>query len=625
MQTGARASRYTTNICYTHKITAMNSFATIVRYLAPFKKYAFLNIVLNGLGTLFSLFSLTMFIPFLDILFGSDAVIEDPGEWQLTNLMAQFKYQIYQITVSSGKFNALLFIGGAILAGAFFRNFFNYMGSFFMAPISNGSVMNFQRKIYNKILDLPLRYFSDSRKGDILSRFTSDVQEIRASISGSLDMLFKDPIQIIVYLSYMIYTSWEMTLVVFVVLPVIAIIIGKIGKSLKGSSKLGQIAAGEMLTVMEETLGGLRIIKAFVAEDKMKGRFEKINNKVYNLQNTVMRKHTLASPLSEFLGIGVFTFILIIGGHFIFSGTSTFTSSEFIAYLAIFSQILNPAKNLARTMNTIQKGIASLERVNAILDEEMCVPEIENPVRISDFQGSIEFKNVSFKYNEKYVLKNINLTIEKGKTVALVGQSGSGKSTLVDLLPRFWDVEEGEILIDGVNIKNYKVSDLRGLMGNVNQESILFNDTIRNNIAFGVESASDAQVEEAAKVANATEFINEKDEKYDYSVGDRGSKLSGGQRQRLSIARAVLKNPPILILDEATSALDTESERLVQEALTNLMKNRTSIVIAHRLSTIKDADEICVLNEGEIIERGKHDELLAKNGTYRRLCDLQMF
>lgn len=606
----------------------MNSFVVIARYLAPFKKYAALNIILNALGTVFSLFSFTMFIPFLDMLFNSNEVVADPGafEWSYRSFMDHFEYKVYCITQESGKFQALLFLGGAVLMGAFFRNFFAYMGSYFMAPISNGSVMQFQRRIYNKILDLPLKYFSESKKGDILSRFTSDVQEIRASISGSLDMLFKDPIQIVVFLSYMIYTSWELTIFVFVVLPAIAILIGRIGKSLKGSSKLGQQAAGEMLTIMEETLGGLRIIKAFVAETKMKERFEKINDKVYRLQNKVMRKHTLSSPLSEFLGIAVFTFVLIVGGYLILiQGDTTFKSSEFIAYLVVFTQILNPAKDLARTFNTIQKGMASLERINAILDEEMSVPEIENPVRISDFDSCIEFRNVSFKYAEKYVLRNINLKIEKGKTVALVGQSGSGKSTLVDLLPRFWDIEEGEILIDGINVKDYKVSDLRNLMGNVNQESILFNDTIRNNIAFGVDSASNNEIEAAARVANATEFINDKTDGYETTVGDRGGKLSGGQRQRISIARAVLKNPPIMILDEATSALDTESERLVQDALINLMKNRTSIVIAHRLSTIKNADEICVMSDGQIVERGRHDELIAKDGAYKRLCDLQMF
>ena len=607
----------------------MNSFKTIIKYLAPFKKYAFLNIVLNALGTLFSLFSFTMFIPFLDTLFNTNSgVVNDPGafEWSYKSFMAHFNYLVYQIGQEHGKFQALLFLGGAVLFGAFFRNFFMYMGSFFMAPISNGTVMQFQRRIYNKILDLPLRYFSESKKGDILSRFTSDVQEIRASISGSLDMLFKDPIQIVVFLSYMIYTSWELTCVSFLVLPLIAVIIGKIGKSLKDTSGKGQAAAGEMLTITEETLGGLRIIKAFVAENKMKERFKKINDKVYRLQNRIMRKHSLSSPLSEFLGILAFTFILVIGGYLILvKGDNTFTSSEFIAYLVVFTQILNPAKDLARTYNTIQKGMASLDRVNAILEEKMNVPEIENPVRINDFKEAIEFKNVSFKYAEKYVLKNINLTIKKGQTVALVGQSGSGKSTLVDLLPRFWDVQEGEILIDGINIKDYKLTDLRTLMGNVNQESILFNDTIANNISFGVENAEISAIEDAAKVANALDFIREKDGGFDYIVGDRGGKLSGGQRQRLSIARAVLKNPPIMILDEATSALDTESEKLVQEALTNLMKNRTSIVIAHRLSTIKNADLICVLSDGEIVEQGKHEELLLQNGTYKKLCDLQTF
>jgi len=609
----------------------VNTISTVVSYLKPFKKYAFLNVLLNSLSTVFSLFSMAMIIPFLDMLFKDmSAAVPDPGPWRFDfETMGRAKefldYFLYQVIITDGKLTALMYIGLFVIIGAFFKNFFGYMGSFYMAPISNGTVMNFQRKIYYKILDLPLRYFSESKKGDILSRFTSDVQEIRSSISGSLDMLFKDPIQIVLYLGTLIYTSWELTTGVLVVLPIIAILIGRLGKSLKSSSGLGQAAAGEMLTVMEETLGGLRIVKAFIAEHKMKERFEKINDKIYRLQNKVSRKHSLSSPLSEFLGIAVFTVVLVGGGYLILQGKGTFTSSEFIFFLAVFSQLLNPAKDFARTFNTIQKGMASLDRVNKILDETMHVPEIANPIRISDFKESIEFRNVSFKYAEKYVLRNINLTIPKGKTVALVGQSGSGKSTLVDLLPRFWDVEEGEILIDGVNIKDYKLTDLRSMMGNVNQESILFNDTIRNNIAFGVEAATDEEVSSAAAIANATEFIDEKPEKYDTVVGDRGSKLSGGQRQRISIARAVLKNPPILILDEATSALDTESERLVQDALSKLMKNRTSIVIAHRLSTVKDADEICVLNDGEIIERGTHEQLMEQNGAYRRLCDLQMF
>ncbi len=609
----------------------MNTISTVVSYLKPFKKYAFLNVLLNSLSTVFSLFSMAMIIPFLDMLFNDmSAEVPDPGPWRFDfETMGRAKefldYFLYQVIITDGKLTALMYIGMFVIIGAFFKNFFGYMGSFYMAPISNGTVMNFQRKIYYKILDLPLRYFSESKKGDILSRFTSDVQEIRSSISGSLDMLFKDPIQIVLYLGTLIYTSLELTIGVLVVLPVIALLIGKLGKSLKSSSGLGQAAAGEMLTVMEETLGGLRIVKAFIAEHKMKERFEKINDKIYRLQNKVSRKHSLSSPLSEFLGIAVFTVVLVGGGYLILQGKGTFTSSEFIFFLAVFSQLLNPAKDFARTFNTIQKGMASLDRVNKILDETMHVPEIANPIRISDFKESIEFRNVSFKYAEKYVLRNINLTIPKGKTVALVGQSGSGKSTLVDLLPRFWDIEEGEILIDGVNIKDYKLTDLRSMMGNVNQESILFNDTIRNNIAFGVEAATDEEVTAAAAIANATDFIDEKPEKYDTGVGDRGSKLSGGQRQRISIARAVLKNPPIMILDEATSALDTESERLVQDALSKLMKNRTSIVIAHRLSTVKDADEICVLNDGEIIERGTHEQLMEQNGAYRRLCDLQMF
>ena len=606
----------------------MKGFFTIVSYLKPYKKYAALNIILNALAAVFSLFSLTMVIPFLDMLFDTSAkVVEDPGPLQLNldSLMNNFNYLVYTITVNHGKLNALLFISAAVVLFFFLKNFFSYLASYFMAPISNGAVRDFQKKIYYKILSLPLKYFTEARKGDILARFTSDVQEIKNSISGSLDMLFKDPIQIICFMAYLVYTSPKLTVVVLVVLPLIAGLIGRIGRSLKSSSSQGQAIIGEMLSVMEETLSGLRIVKAFNAEKKMQERFDNINLNSYKINNRVFRKYNLSSPLSEFLGVAVLVFILIYGGYLVLTGQNTFTSAQFIGYLTVFSQILNPAKQLARTVNTIQKGLASLERVNVILNETMNVPEIENPVRISEFKNCIEFKNVSFKYDEKYVLKDINLKIEKGKTVALVGQSGSGKSTMVDLLPRFWDIQEGEILIDGINIKDYKLSDLRNLMGNVNQESILFNDTIRNNITFGVETADDNQVEAAAKVANAVDFINEKEEKYQTNVGDRGNKLSGGQRQRLSIARAVLKNPPIMILDEATSALDTESERLVQDALTNLMKNRTSIVIAHRLSTVKNADEICVLSEGKIIERGTHDQLMEINGTYKKLCDLQTF
>ena len=490
----------------------MKGFFTIVGYLKPYKKYAALNIILNTLAAVFSLFSLTMVIPFLDMLFDTGAnIVEDPGPLRPTidSLVGNFNYLVYTITITHGKINALLFISGAVVLFFFLKNLFSYLASYFMAPISNGAVRDFQEKIYNKILILPLRYFTEARKGDILARFTSDVQEIKNSISGSLDMLFKDPIQIICFMAYLIYTSPKLTLVVLVVLPLIAGLIGRIGKSLKSSSSQGQAIIGEMLSVMEETLSGLRIVKAFNAEQKMKERFNRINTNSYRVNNRVYRKYNLPSPLSEFLGVAVLVFILIYGGYLVITGQNTFTSAQFIGYLTVFSQILNPAKQLARTVNTIQKGLASLDRVNVILNETMNVPEIENPVRITDFKNCIEFRNVSFKYGEKYVLKDINLKIEKGRTVALVGQSGSGKSTMVDLLPRFWDVQQGEILIDGVNIKNYKLYDLRNLMGNVNQESILFNDTIRNNITFGVESASDSQVEAAAKVANALEFITE--------------------------------------------------------------------------------------------------------------------
>lgn len=607
----------------------MRDILSIVKFLAPFKKYAVLNIVLNTLSTVFSLTMMSMLIPFLKMLFTPDSVVSQPAglELSMDSLMTNFQYQVYLIKINHGVMWALCMISLSVVVSSLLRNGFAYAGSWCMAPISNGSVKMFQKRIYEKVLNLPLRYFSESRKGDILARFTSDVQEIRTSISGSLDMLFKDPIQIIFFLAYLIYLSPRLTVVVVVILPLIAWMIAGVGKSLKRSSSKGQAVISDMLSVMEETLSGLRIIKAFNAEEKMKSRFEKINHNLYIIQNKVFRKNNLSSPMSEFLGTVVVAFILIAGGYFVLSSDGNMESAEFITYVAVFSQILNPAKQFARTYNTIQKGMASLDRVNKILEETMHVSEIENPVRISDFKDSIEIKNVSFKYNDRYVLQNINLKIEKGKTIALVGQSGSGKSTLVDLLPRFWDVEdgEGEILLDGVNIKNYKLLDLRALMGNVNQESILFNDTIKNNIAFGVDTVEESEIRKAAEIANAVDFIEEKPERYETVVGDRGGKLSGGQRQRISIARAVLKNPPLLILDEATSALDTESERLVQDALSKVMKNRTSVVIAHRLSTIKAADEICVLHEGRIIERGKHEQLLALNGVYKKLCDMQMF
>lgn len=605
----------------------MKSFLVILKYIQPYKKYAIINIVFTILSTIFGLVSLTMLIPFIQVLFNPDKLIMEPVAWDITSmdaLLHNFNYQVSKITIDKGTTYALGFISIVVLVSSLFKNGFSYAGSYFMAPIMNGSVRDFQRKIYKKILNLPLRYFTDEKKGDLISRFTSDVQEIKFTLTGSVDMLFKDPIMLMFYLGYLIYLSPSLTVIVFVLLPLIALLIGKIGKSLKRKSHEGQAKMGELLAIFEETLSGLRIIKAFCAENKINERFKNLNSKIYRIMNHLTRKNSLSSPLSEFLGTIVVVLVLVIGGSIALSEDSNFSSAKFIAYLAAFSQIINPAKSLSKTYYVIQRGLASIDRVNKILDEKMHISIAAKPKKISLFNTSIEFKNVSFKYKDDYVLKNINLKIEKGKTVALVGQSGSGKSTLVDLIPRFYDIEEGEILIDGININEYNLEHLRRLIGFVNQEPILFNETIASNIAFGLDNINLEEVKKAAIVANADEFIQEKPSKYQFNIGDRGTKLSGGQRQRLSIARAVYKNPPIMILDEATSALDTESEKLVQDALFKLMENRTSIVIAHRLSTVRDADEICVLQHGEIKERGKHTELYEENGIYKKLCDLQM-
>jgi len=597
-------------------------------FVKPYKWNALGNISFNIIQVFFSLFSLILLIPFLNLLFSDDAVgvlIKPELKLSSSGILEYGNYYISQIIADSGKVRALLIISLFVAIMIFFKNFFIFFANFFMAPLRNGVVKDLRNKIYNKILILPLSYYSEERKGDIISRISNDVKEIEWSIMKSLETTFRDPFTILFYLAALIWMSPQLTIFIFVLLPITGVIISFIGRSLKKESKLAQTKLGELLSNVEETLSGLRIIKAFNAEKKVENRFLNLNSNYTKVMNRMARKQYLASPLSEFLGVLVLLIILYYGGIMVLGNKTSMSSEEFIGFIAIFSQIINPAKSFASASYEIKKGLASIERINFILRAEERIFEKENAESISTFKNQIEFKNVSFKYKEEYVLKNINLVVEKGKTIALVGQSGSGKSTLVDLLPRFYDIEEGEILVDGVNIKDLKLKDLRSIMGNVNQESILFNDTIFNNIAFGVETATDEQVVEAAKVANAEEFIVQIPEKYQSNIGDRGGKLSGGQRQRLSIARAVLKNPPILILDEATSALDTESERLVQDALTKLMKNRTSIVIAHRLSTIKHADEICVLHNGQIVERGKHEILLELNGTYRKLHDLQMF
>ncbi len=605
----------------------MKEVIKVIKYSIPYWRHSLLNIFFNILSIIASLFSFTLLIPFLQILFNKSQLITKsvPFEFSIKSLNHNFYYFLSKIIMENGSFTALMAVSLFIVGATLLKTGFVYLAMYNLAPIMNGTVRDFQTNIYSKILSLPLSYFSNERKGDLIARFTSDVQEIKFTVTASLEMLFRDPIMILLYVTYLFYSSTELTFFVLIFIPFVGLLIGQLGKSLKRRSMQARITVGEILSILEETLGGLRIIKAFNSEKRINHKFEEKNEYLYKVMNKVIRKEFLSHPVSEFLATAVIIIIIIYGGNLILNKQSDLTSEAFIAYIVVFSQVLNPAKSLSKAYYNIQKGAASIDRVDKILHSFSDIIEKENPIRFSTFEEKIEYKNISFKYADEFVLRNIDLELTKGKTIALVGQSGSGKSTIADLLPRFYNVTEGEILIDDKNINDCSIFDLRNLMGIVNQEAILFNDSIFNNITFGVENASLEEVENAAKIANAHEFIIQTENSYQTNIGDRGSKLSGGQRQRLSIARAVLKNPPILILDEATSALDTESERLVQEAITNLMKNRTSIVIAHRLSTIKNADEICVLHEGRIIERGKHDELLEVGGTYKKLHDLQMF
>ncbi|MDO4819488.1 MAG: ABC transporter ATP-binding protein, partial [Prevotella sp.] len=519
---------------------------------------------------------------------------------------------------------AMLIFGGILAFLTLLKTAAYFGGSATLVPITTGVVRDIRNRIYRKILALPLSFFTEEKKGDILTRVTSDVNEVNSSIGNSIDALIKNPILILVYVGTMCYISWQLTIFTFLVVPLLAFGIGAIGKKLKAKSLYVQQKLGEGISQIEETLGGLRIVKAFVAEKKMMDRYLNVNNEYRHADMLVSIRQSAAHPVSEFLGTCMIVLVLWFGGTLIFSGHSPIDASTFIYYLVILYSTLQPLKDISKAGYSIQKGMASMERINRILSAENNIREAASPITITQMEHGIELRNVSFSYNaEKEVLHDVSLSIPKGKTIALVGQSGSGKSTLVDLIPRFHDITTGEILIDGIDIRTLTISSLRSLIGNVNQEAILFNDTVFNNIAFGAQGATRQQVEEAARIANAHEFIMEMEHGYDTSVGDRGCRLSGGQRQRISIARAILKNPPILILDEATSALDTESERLVQDALERLMKSRTTIAIAHRLSTIRNADEICVLHEGEIVERGTHDELLSINGYYRKLHDMQ--
>ena len=604
-------------------------FKLLLRFVPPYKKYLILNIFFNLLSTLLSIFSFMLIIPILEILFKTSEATYSfiPwGEGDLKDVVINNFYWLVseQIKVH-GAIWTLMLLGVWHIVMTFAKTMTSYLSSACIIPLRGGVVRDIRNFVYRKVVSLPIGFFTTERKGDIMSRMTGDVAEVENSIMTSLDMIFKNPIMIISYLTTMFILSWQLTLFVLVLLPLAGFVMGRVGKSLKRTSLDAQQQWGGLMAQIEETLGGLRIIKAFNAENRIYQRFTSANNLFYRTTNRIGRRQALAHPMSEFLGTTTIAIVLWFGGALILRGNSVINAGEFIYYLIIFYSIINPAKDLTKAAYTIQRGLAAMERVDKILSTENPIKNPEKPVTDVVLNNAIEYRDVWFKYNEEWVIKDVNLTIKKGQTVALVGQSGSGKSTMADLLPRFYDVDKGGIYIDGVNIKDMKVFDLRAMMGNVNQEAILFNDTFYNNITFGVSDATQEEVEEAARIANAHDFIMATEQGYDTPIGDRGCRLSGGQRQRVSIARAILKNPPILILDEATSALDTESERLVQEALENLMKNRTTLVIAHRLSTIKDADLICVMQEGRIVEAGRHEELIALNGYYKHLVDMQQF
>ena len=631
----------------------MKEFLSVLkRFVPPYKKYLVLSVVFNILSAVLNIFSFAALIPILQILFQtSDAeTATSVMAWDWTNvqevLMNNMNYYVNGLIAEWGQTTTLLLIGLFLAATTFLKTGAYFLAAATIIPIRTGVVRDIRNQLYQKITSLPLGFFSEERKGDIIARMSGDVQEIENSIMASLEMLFKNPILIVSYFAALLFISWELTLFTLIIVPIMGWFMGWIGRKLKAQSIKAQALWSDTMSQVEETLGGLRIIKAFIAEDKMNKRFDQINTAYRNDIMRVNIRQSSAHPMSEFLGTILIVIVLWFGGVLVLNN-HTLSGPIFIYYMVMLYSIINPLKDFSKAGYNIPKGLASMERIDKILMAENTIKEPEHPKHLANFEHEIEFRHVSFAYchtdltdhtdrteseerreskdltDMKYVLKDINLKIEKGKTLAIVGQSGSGKSTLVDLIPRYYDVQEGEVLIDGINVKDLGIHDLRQLIGNVNQEAILFNDSFRNNIAFGVESATQAQIEEAAKIANAYEFITQSEQGFDTNIGDRGGRLSGGQRQRVSIARAILKNPPILILDEATSALDTESERLVQDALERLMKTRTTVAIAHRLSTIKHADEIVVLHEGEIVERGSHEELLTKDGYYKKLHEMQ--
>ena len=599
------------------------------RFVPPYKKYIVLNVLFNLLTAFLTLFSFALIIPILEMLFGLNTEVYSYmplGSGDIGKVLSNnFYYYVQCIIERYGQSTALACIAAALVVMTALKTGCAYLSAFYMIPIRTGVVRDIRNQIYHKMTSLPIAFFSNERKGDVMARMSGDVTEVENSIMTSLDMLFKNPIMIISCLVMMIVLSWQLTVFVLVLLPIAGWIMGRVGKRLKRVSLEGQNQWGVMLSNIEETIGGLRIVKAFNAEGKVRHRFEGENEKFRSIQTRMNRRYVLAHPMSEFLGTLTIAIVLWFGGTLILGGHSSITAPKFIYYLVVFYSIINPAKDLSKAAYSIQRGLASMERIDKILSAENPIKNPEHPVPLTGIQEGIQYKDVRFRYGDAWVIDGVSLDIKRGQTVALVGQSGSGKTTMADLLPRFYDVQEGSISIDGTDIRQFNITDLRSLMGNVNQEAILFNDTFYNNITFGVENATQEQVEEAARIANAYDFIMASEQGFDTNIGDRGCKLSGGQRQRISIARAILKNPPILILDEATSALDTESEHLVQDALDKLMHGRTTLVIAHRLSTIKNADLICVMQDGRIIERGTHEELIAREGAYKHLVDMQTF
>lgn len=606
----------------------MKGFLQILkRFIPPYKWKLAWNVLFNFLSAIFGAFSFLLLIPSLQILFGTQelTLVKPELSYSISAISEYVNYLISLVIVQYSHEKALIFIGIFIIITVFLKTGFYYLANYMIVFIRNGVVRDIRSIVYKKVLKLQLGFFSDERKGDIMARMTGDVTEVENSIMNSLDMMIKNPILILISIIVMVYMSWSLTLFILFMFPIAGTIIGYIGKSLKKESRKGQKKMGEILSVIEEDLSGLRIIKAFNAEDKAIERFENENTSYFRIMNQLMWRRFLAHPVSEFLGTVVIIIVLWYGGQLILKQQSSLDAAAFIGYLVFFYNIINPAKAFSTALYSIEKGLASMERIDKILQTKETITDKPNAIAIDDFHSTIVYENVSFAYNTAPVLKNINLKIEKGQTIALVGQSGSGKTTLADLLPRFYDVSNGRIMVDGKDLRDLQLKSLRNIIGYVNQEPILFNDSFHNNIAFGMDNVPEEEVIRAAKIANAHEFIMATEQGYQTSIGDRGDKLSGGQKQRLSIARAVLKNPPILILDEATSSLDTESERLVQDALVKLTKNRTSLVIAHRLSTIKNADFIIVLHKGKIIERGTHKELLEAGGRYRKLHDMQMF